>query len=103
MSPAEVESILLRQDGVAQVAVVGVSDDRLGEVGAAFVVATSGSTIDPKELISWCRANMANYKVPRYVRVVEKLPTNPSGKIVKSDLRDRAKALFITSDEDLSD
>ncbi len=94
VSPAEVESIILRRDDVAQVAVVGVSDDRLGEVGAAFVVGSSESTLDPDELISWCRDNMANYKVPRYVEVRETLPTNPSGKILKSDLREQAGALY---------
>jgi acyl-CoA synthetase (AMP-forming)/AMP-acid ligase II len=100
VSPAEVESIMLRRDGVAQVAVVGVPDARLGEVGAAFVVAGSGSTLEANELISWCRANMANYKVPRYVQVLGNLPTNPSGKILKSELRDRAEALFVASDEE---
>jgi acyl-CoA synthetase (AMP-forming)/AMP-acid ligase II len=100
VSPAEVESIMLRRDGVAQVAVVGVSDARLGEVCAAFVVASSGSTLDARELISWCRAKMANYKVPRHIQVVERLPTNPSGKILKSDLRDRAEVLFIGSNEE---
>ncbi len=72
---------------------VGVSDARLGEVCAAFVVGSSESTLDPDELISWCRDNMANYKVPRSVQVLETLPTNPSGKILKSDLREQAAAL----------
>jgi acyl-CoA synthetase (AMP-forming)/AMP-acid ligase II len=90
--PAEVESLLLRHPGVAQVAVVGVADDRLGEVGLAVVVPRVGSGFDDEEFIGWCRANMANYKVPRRVRVVDALPLNPSGKVMKFKLRDEAAA-----------
>lgn len=60
-----------------------------------FVVGSSESTLDPDELISWCRDNMANYKLPRDVQTVEKLPTNPSGKILESDLREQAAARYI--------
>ena len=88
--PAEIEGIMLRHPGVAQVAVVGVPDERLGEVGAAFVVARTGDTVDPDALISWCREHMANYKAPRTVQLVGELPLNASGKVLKYELRARA-------------
>ncbi len=83
--PAEVEGILLRYRSVAQVAVVGVPDDRLGEVGRAVVVPRGD--LNEAELLGWCRANMANYKVPRQVRLVDALPLNASGKVMKFKLR----------------
>jgi acyl-CoA synthetase (AMP-forming)/AMP-acid ligase II len=64
-------------------------DDRLGEVGAAFVVPTAGVQLDADELIAWARTHMANYKVPRRVQVVDALPMNASGKVVKGELRSR--------------
>jgi acyl-CoA synthetase (AMP-forming)/AMP-acid ligase II len=94
VSPAEVESVLLRRDDIAQVAVVGVPDERLGEVGTAFVVARGGAVLDLEALGPWCREHMANYKVPRYFHALERLPTNPSGKILKPELRTKASALL---------
>jgi len=88
--PAEIERIMAGHPAIAQVAVVGIPDDRLGEVGKAFVVPAAGSTIDPEELITWCRENMANYKVPRSVEVLDALPLNASGKVMKYDLRARS-------------
>jgi len=88
--PAEIEGIMLGHPGIAQVAVIGVPDDRMGEVGMAFVVARHGVPLDPAELIGWCRERMANFKVPRNVEVVDALPLNPSGKVMKFVLRDRA-------------
>ena len=85
--PAEVENLLLAHPDVAQVAVVGVPDARLGEVGCAFVVPALGSTPSPDAIVAWARERMANYKVPREVRVVDALPTNASGKVVKFELR----------------
>ena len=70
-----------------EVAVVGVPDERLGEVGMAFVVPRPGASVDPDELIAYCRERMANYKVPRAVRVVEALPLNATGKVLKYELR----------------
>ncbi|MFI5045888.1 MAG: FadD3 family acyl-CoA ligase [Acidimicrobiia bacterium] len=87
--PAEIESMMLRNPSVAQVAVVGIPDPRLGEVGAAFVVPASGADPDADAIVSWCRANMANFKVPRRVEFVDALPTNPSGKIMKFKLREQ--------------
>jgi acyl-CoA synthetase (AMP-forming)/AMP-acid ligase II len=87
--PAEIESLLLGHPGIAQAAVVGVPDDRLGEVGVAFVVATTGTVLDPDEIVTWARGAMANYKVPRHVEVVDALPLNASGKVMKFELRGR--------------
>jgi acyl-CoA synthetase (AMP-forming)/AMP-acid ligase II len=88
--PAEIEQALSAHPAVAQAAVIGIPDERLGEVGAAFVVAAPGSTIDPDELIAWSRERMANYKVPRRVEVVDALPLVPAGKVDKVALRARA-------------
>lgn len=85
--PAEVENGLLGHPGVAQAAVIGVDDTRLGEVGHAYVIARAGARLDPTELIDWCRSRMANFKVPRSIHVVESLPTNASGKVLKYELR----------------
>lgn len=87
--PAEIENLLLAHPDIAQVAVIGVPDERMGEVGAAFVVATTGTAPDPDEIISWAKATMANYKVPRHVHVVDALPFNPGGKVMKFELRNR--------------
>ena len=87
--PAEIENIMNRHPGVAQVAIVGVPDQRLGEVAMAFVIPTTGTTLDTDELIAWCREHMANYKVPRYVEPVDALPMNASNKVLKYDLRER--------------
>ncbi|SHN46549.1 FadD3 family acyl-CoA ligase [Cryptosporangium aurantiacum] len=90
--PAEIENVLLGHEGVAAVAVVGAPDERLGEVGYAFVVPRAGA--DPGDLLEWCRGRMANYKVPRYLEIVDELPLNRTGKVEKRVLRDRvAEAL----------
>ena len=87
--PAEIENALLRHPDVVQAAVIGVPDERLGEVGMAFVVTRSGDRSVADQIISWSRDEMANYKVPRVVEVVDSLPTNATGKIVKDELRAR--------------
>jgi acyl-CoA synthetase (AMP-forming)/AMP-acid ligase II len=88
--PAEIENVLLGHPAVAQVAVVGIPDQRLGEVGMAFIVPNPGETPSRDEIIAWSRERMANYKVPRRVELVESLPTNATGKVVKAELRARA-------------
>ena len=88
--PAEIEQLLLAHPDIAQVAVVGVPDERQGEVGCAFVVPTAGSRPDPQEIVAWARDNMANFKAPKYVHVVDALPLNASGKVLKFELRERA-------------
>lgn len=90
--PAEIESRLLEREEVAQVSVVGVPDARLGEVGHAFVIPAAGRKVDAEALLAWARENMANYKVPRGVSVVDELPLNANGKVRKDLLRERAMA-----------
>jgi acyl-CoA synthetase (AMP-forming)/AMP-acid ligase II len=88
--PAEIENLMYGQGDIAQVAVVGIPDERQGEVGMAFVVPKPGAELTPEAVIAWCREHMANYKVPRRVEIVAALPTNPSGKVLKYELRKRA-------------
>jgi acyl-CoA synthetase (AMP-forming)/AMP-acid ligase II len=85
--PAEIEQMMMRHPTVGQVAVVGVPDQRMGEVGRAFVVPRAGATVDSDELLAWCREQMANYKVPRAIEVLDALPLNASGKVLKYQLR----------------
>jgi len=88
--PAEVEQALARLDGVAECAVIGVPDPRLGEVGRAFVVRRPGIVLDEARVLAHCREFLANYKVPRSVTFRAALPRNPSGKTLKRLLRDEA-------------
>jgi acyl-CoA synthetase (AMP-forming)/AMP-acid ligase II len=90
--PAEIEDALLRHPEVRQAAVIGIPDERLGQVGMAFVVAASSDPALGEAIRAWCRDEMANYKVPRRVEVVTELPLNAAGKVVKDELRDRAAA-----------
>lgn len=87
--PAEIEGLMSRHPAIAQVAVIGVPDERLGEVAKAFVVVRDGHTATAEEIVAWCRDEMANYKCPRVVQVVDALPLNASGKVVKYELRAR--------------
>ena len=88
--PAEIESLLYASGWFAAVAVAGVPDERLGEVGMAWVVPAPGRAFTPEEVIAWCREQMANYKVPRRVEIVDQLPVNAAGKVMKFVLRERA-------------
>ncbi|CDO90760.1 long-chain-fatty-acid--CoA ligase [Mycobacterium triplex] len=83
--PAEIEGFLLSHPAVAQAAVIGVPDERLGQVGKAFVVLDGAVSAD--ELISWCRDRMAGFKVPRAVQFLDSLPLNATGKVMKDRLR----------------
>jgi acyl-CoA synthetase (AMP-forming)/AMP-acid ligase II len=89
--PAEIENALLRHPDIRQAAVIGVPDTRLGEVGMAFVVLRPSATIGGPDIIAWSRDQMANYKVPRRVEIVEELPLNATGKVQKDVLRARAQ------------
>jgi acyl-CoA synthetase (AMP-forming)/AMP-acid ligase II len=88
--PAEIEQGLLDYPGVAQAAVIGIPDERLGEVAMAFLLPAPGHVVDCASVIAWCRARMANYKVPRRVQLVERMPLNASGKVTKHVLREMA-------------
>ena len=88
--PAEVEQVLARLDGVAESAVVGVAEPRLGEVGKAFVVARPGFALAEEDVLAFCRERLANYKVPRRVEFRDALPRNPSGKVLKRLLKEES-------------
>ncbi len=89
--PAEVEATMLRHPQIGQVSVVGIPDERMGEIGYAFVVPTVGQIPDAEEIINWCRKEMANYKTPRAIEFLETLPLNASGKVLKYELREQAQ------------
>ena len=89
--PAEVEQVLARLDGVAESAVVGVPDARLGEVGRAYVVTRAGHALDAGQVLAHCRQRLAGYKVPRQVVFCDGLPRNPAGKVLKRRLREEAR------------
>jgi acyl-CoA synthetase (AMP-forming)/AMP-acid ligase II len=91
--PAEIENALLRHPDVSQVAVIGIPDERLGEVGMAFVVLRADATTSGDDIIAWSRDQMANYKVPRAVAIIDALPLGATGKVQKDELRTRVAAL----------
>ena len=88
--PAEVEAVAVQLDAVANCAVVGVADVRWGEVGAAYVQVREGAALTEAELRAHLQANLARYKVPRYMELVPELPRNATGKIRRVELRHRA-------------
>ncbi|MET9856269.1 FadD3 family acyl-CoA ligase [Streptomyces sp. NPDC006450] len=87
--PAEIEQLLGLHPDIADIAVVGIPDPRLGEVGKAYAVRRPGAVLTADDLIAWSRREMANYKVPREVEFVSELPRNASGKVLKRELRSR--------------
>ena len=103
VAPAEIEEVLQAHPQVKQVQVVGVPDARLGEVPAAYVVPRPGETVSPEDIIDWCRQRCANFRVPRYVRIVggfEDIGQTASAKIQKNKLRQQALIDFGLSDPD---
>jgi acyl-CoA synthetase (AMP-forming)/AMP-acid ligase II len=84
--PAEIEKLLARHPAIEMVAVIGVPDERMGEVGRAFAVLRPGQHADEAAIIAWARENIANYKVPRRVIITTDLPRNAAGKVVKTEL-----------------
>jgi acyl-CoA synthetase (AMP-forming)/AMP-acid ligase II len=85
--PAEIEHVLMTHPSIVEAAVIGVPDERLGEVGLAFVVWKPGEALSLEELVAWSRERMANYKVPRHVKTIDVLPRNATGKVTKHVLR----------------
>ena len=85
--PAEVENAVMGCEGVADVAVIGVPDEKWGEAVKAIVVKQAGADVTSEQLIAWARERIAGFKVPKSVDFVTELPRNPSGKILKKDLR----------------
>ena len=85
--PAEIEGFLMQHPAVAQAAVVGVPDERMGQVGKAFVVLAEGESVSESELTAWARKRMASFKVPRSVKFIDALPLNATGKVQKDLLQ----------------
>jgi len=90
--PAEIENLMHSWEDIHQVAVIGIPDERMGEVGMAFVVPAPRASLTPDSVLAWCRENMANYKVPRRVEIVDALPMNATGKVTKFVLRERVRS-----------
>jgi acyl-CoA synthetase (AMP-forming)/AMP-acid ligase II len=88
--PAEIEQVILRYPGVAQAAVIGIPDERLGEVAMAFLLPAAGQQVDTQAFLAWCREQMANYKVPRRALLLDAMPLNAAGKVTKDALRNLA-------------
>ncbi|MFV3307651.1 FadD3 family acyl-CoA ligase [Pseudomonas sp. NY15181] len=88
--PAEIEQTILCYPGVAQAAVIGIPDERLGEVAMAFLLPAAGQSIDLDAFLAWCRERMANYKAPRRAMLLDALPLNAAGKVTKAALRELA-------------
>lgn len=88
VSPAEIESYLIKHPKIFNVAVVGVPDGRLGEVGAAFIVLEKGATASQNEILDFCKGQISNVKTPKYVSFVQKLPLTPQGKVQKFKLKE---------------
>jgi acyl-CoA synthetase (AMP-forming)/AMP-acid ligase II len=85
--PAEIEKQMGSLPGLHQAAIVGIADERLGEVGHAFIVRSAGSTLTEAEVIAWSKHHLANYKVPRGITFLDQLPMNSTGKVIKFALK----------------
>ena len=86
--PAEVENALMSHREIVDAAVVGIPDDKWGEAVKGFVVLSEGADLEESEIISYARTQIAAYKCPRTIDFVSELPRNPSGKILRRELRD---------------
>ena len=86
VSPAEVEQVMARHPAISEVSVVGVSDERLGDVPRAYVILKPGRDATESEIIEWCRERIANFKVPRAVVFADTLPRSATGKVLKREL-----------------
>ena len=85
--PAEIEVVIREIPWVQDVSVIGIPDEKWGEVPKAFVETVEGQRPDPDEIINFCRSKLAGYKVPKKIEFISRLPRNPSGKVLKKDLR----------------
>jgi len=94
--PAEIEEYLFTHPKVHNVSVIGVDDNAMGEVAVACVIPRPGATIDPQEIVDFCDGKIANFKVPRYVAIMDHFPTTQSGKIQKFLLSEQAEQLIST-------
>ncbi len=94
--PREIEEVLNRHPSVKASGVVGVTDHMRGEIPVAFVELTEDASFDEKELKSWCRQNLAGYKTPKSIVCLDELPRNPTGKILRRELSERAKSAAVT-------
>jgi len=92
--PAEIEEYLFTHPKVQNVSVVGIPDKVMGEVAVAYIMPREGMTIDPQEIVDYCAGEIANFKVPRYVAIVDKFPMTQSGKIQKFHLQEKTKELL---------
>ncbi|MFC2099933.1 AMP-binding protein, partial [Candidatus Bipolaricaulota bacterium] len=92
--PAEIEEYLFTHPKVQNVSVIGMPDDVFGEVAAAYIIPREGETIDPQEIVDFCAGEIANFKVPRYVKIVDDFPMTQSGKVQKFRLREIGKESF---------
>ena len=90
--PAEIERLMSAHPAIGQIAVIGVPDERMGEVGKAFVVLRPGASATAEELVAWARDHIANFKVPRFIEFRDVLPTSPQGKVLKTELRKQDEA-----------
>ncbi len=88
--PADVENVLYTLEAIAEVAVIGIPDERWGEVGRAVVVLKPGARLDEAAVLAYCNGKLASYKMPRSVVFVDALPRNATGKLLKRELRDQA-------------
>ncbi|MGH2523071.1 MAG: AMP-binding enzyme, partial [Anaerolineales bacterium] len=85
--PAEVENVLFAHPAIAEAAVIGVPDEKWGEVGRAVVVVKPGQSLTEPEVIEFCQGKLARYKIPKSAVFVDALPRNAAGKVLKTDLR----------------
>jgi len=86
--PAEIEEYLFTHSNVQNVSVIGMPDNVMGEVAVAYLIPREGASIDPQEIVDYCVGEIANFKVPRYVQIVDEFPMTQSGKIQKFRLRE---------------
>jgi fatty-acyl-CoA synthase len=92
--PAEVEAAIGEMPQISAAAVIGIADDRWGEVGLAFIVPADGATVTEADIRNYLATRLARYKIPRYVQIVDALPRNASGKLLRKQLREQAAHLI---------